>query len=87
MALTTSKLRELRQAKVGPTGNKVAKAIELAGVTQMEVSTATRLPQPYISDVARGRYEDIMVNNATAFADYFGCHIEDLFPARQEMSA
>ncbi len=39
------------------------------------------LPQPYISDVARGRYQTITLRNARKLAEYFGCAIDDLFPA------
>ena len=36
--------------------NRVAKAMALAGVTQVTLAKALRLTQPYVSDVARGRY-------------------------------
>lgn len=65
----------------------MARAFELAKVTQLEVATATGLPQPYISDVARNRYQTITVENAHKFADYFGCTIEDLFPAREAVAS
>lgn len=80
MALTVRQLRELRSGQVGETGNRVARALELAGVTQAQVAEAIEETQPYISDVARGRYTTITVAKAHKFADYFGCSIEDLFP-------
>lgn len=43
--------------------------------------------QQYISDVARGRYATITVENAYKFAEFFGCSIEDLFPARQAVAS
>ena len=46
----------------------------------MTLAKALRLTQPYVSDVARGRYRTITVENAWKFAAYFGCRIEDLFP-------
>ena len=52
----------------------------LAGVKQVTLAKALRLTQPYVSDVARGRYRTITVENAWKFAAYFGCRIEDLFP-------
>lgn len=76
--LTEDQLRTLRSE---PGANRVAKAISLAGVTQMTVAKAVGLPQPYVSDVARRRYRTITVENARKFARYFGCRIEDLFPA------
>ena len=60
--------------------NRVGLAISLAGVTQGAVARAVGLPQPYISDVVRGRYQTITLRNARKFAEYFGCAIEDLFP-------
>ena len=43
--------------------NRVAKAMALAGVTQVTLATALRLTQPYVSDVARGRHRTITVEN------------------------
>lgn len=80
--LSARKLKELRETATK--GNRVALAIDLADVRQLEVSEGTGLPQPYISDVARDRYQTITVENARKFADYFGCQIEDLFPSRDE---
>lgn len=64
-----------------PGTNRVGKAIFLARVTQTAVAGALRVSQAYVSDVARRRYRTITVENARKFADYFGCAIEDLFPA------
>ena len=75
--LTEQQLAILRSE---PGTNRVAKAISLAGVTQVTLADAVSLPQPYVSDVARQRYRTITVENARKFADYFGCSIEDLFP-------
>ena len=63
-----------------PGANRVAKAMSLAGVTQTVLAKALGLTQPYVSDVARGRYRTITVENARKFAQYFGCSIDDLFP-------
>ena len=75
--LTEQQIAVLRSE---PGSNRVAKAVALAGVTQVTVAKALRLTQPYVSDVARGRYRTITVENAWKFAAYFGCRIEDLFP-------
>lgn len=85
MALTHKQLRELRAT--GTVGNRVAKAIELADVNQIEIARSTGLPQPYISDVARNRYQTITVDNAHKLADYFGCAIEDLFPSKDAVAS
>lgn len=83
--LNGRKLRELRES---PTeGNRIARAIELADVTQLDVEQGTGLPQPYISDVKRNRYQTITVDNARKFAEYFGCAIEDLFPKSEAVAS
>ena len=78
--LSKKQLAVLRADLESPGPNRVASAISLARVTQGAVARALGLPQPYISDVARGRYQTITVRNARKFAEYFGCAIEDLFP-------
>jgi len=84
MALSAQNRRDLLKSGVGASGNRVALAIELAGLTQAEVAAAVELTQPYISDVARGRHSTITLDNARKFADFFGCAIEDLFPSREK---
>lgn len=84
MALTTRQLRELRHTPAGDSGNRVTAAMRLNGVTQAILAEAIDESQPYISDVARGRYQTITLAKARKFADYFGCSIEDLFPRRQD---
>ena len=64
-------------------GNRIARAIELAGVTQQEVSHDLRCSQSYISDISRQRYHTVTVETAHRFARYFGVLIEDLFPPQQ----
>ena len=73
--------QQLAILRAEPGTNRVGKALALAGVTQVTVAEALGLPQPYISDVARQRYRTITVENARKFAGFFGCSIEDLFPA------
>jgi hypothetical protein len=40
-----------------------------------------KMPDSYISDLARGRYGTVNVTTAHKFAEYFQCRIEDLFPS------
>ena len=77
--LSKTQLAVLRAESGSSRPNRVGSAISLAGVTQGAVARAVGLPQPYISDVARGRYQTITLRNARKFAEYFGCAIEDLF--------
>lgn len=78
--LTRNQLERLRAASVPPGSNRVGLAISLAGVSQATVGEAVGKPQPYVSDVVRGRYRTITLLNALKFARYFGCGVEDLFP-------
>ena len=84
--LTKKQLARLRAAAVPPGRNRVGLAISLAGVSQGTVAQEVGMPQPYVSDVVRGRYRTITVANARKFARYFGCLMEDLFPADAEES-
>jgi predicted XRE-type DNA-binding protein len=60
--------------------NRVAKAIELGGVTQTAIAQDLGLTQTYISDVVRERFKTITLENAYVFSTYFGCGVEVLFP-------
>lgn len=86
MTLTKTQLKALREADAAPVGNRLQRAIDLAGETQTSVAKAVELPYTYVSDTARGRYQTITVENAHKFADHFGCAIEDLFPSRQAVA-
>lgn len=85
--LTAGKLKELRQRKIGASGNRLSDAIELSGQTSTAVAAATGFTLTYISDVSRGRWDTITVDNARKFATFFGCRIEDLFPAREAVAS
>ena len=81
--LTEQQFAALR-SELGST--RVAKAMALAGVAQVTLAKALRLTQPYVSDVARGRYRTTTVENGWKFSAYFGCRIEDLFPSPRRPS-
>lgn len=85
MPLTAKQLAHLKRQTTE--GNRVGAAIELLELTQAVVADGTGLPQQYVSDVARNRYRTITVDNAQKFADFFGCIIEDLFPAREAVAS
>ena len=82
--LTRKQLARLRASAVTPGSNRLGLAMSLMGVSQGTVAGAIGVPQPYVSDVVRGRYRTITVANARRFARYCGCRIEDLFPADAE---
>lgn len=87
MALSATKLRELRNRPIGPSRNRLSDAIELSKETSTAVAKATGLSLQYLSDVTRGRWDTITVENAHKFAEHFGCAIEDLFPSKQEIAS
>lgn len=93
MALTRKQLIGLRGAAVSKTGNRVALAVRIARgdnsdvPTQASIAEAIGVSQQYFSDVACGRYQTITVDNASKFAEYFGCAIEDLFPAKEAIAS
>lgn len=61
--------------------------MELADVTQVQIADKTGHTQSYISKVQNGRYSDLPGETMRSFADYFGCQIEDLFPAREAVAS
>lgn len=87
MALSAEQLKQLKQLPVGPTGNRVAAALEMLDVKQTDAAAAMEFTQPYISDVVRGRHSTITVDNAHKFSDYIGAPIEVLFPSREAVAS
>jgi len=83
--LTKAQLITLRSIR--GSGNRIGKAIELAGVTQRTVARALDVPESYVSDLVRQRYRAITVPNAHKVAQFFHCRIEDLFPYEEKPSA
>lgn len=67
--------------------NRIAKAMELAGVTQVEIAATTGYTQSYVSRVKNGLYSNLPGETMRTFAEYFGCQIEDLFPAREAVAS
>lgn len=80
--LTAKQLADLRRDRSGP--NRLQRAMDLAKVTQTDVANALGWDQPYISKIKRGAYGDagLPLERTRALAEFFGCHIEDLFPRR-----
>lgn len=87
--LTPAQVARLRRAPVSDTPNKVALAMKLAAVTQDEIAAATDFDQTYISRIKNGRYSSRGLPGETmrTMAEYFGCQIEDLFPAREAIAS
>lgn len=80
--LSSKQLAELRaEPLIGP--NRLFRAMDLAGVTQIDVAAATTFTQSYVSRIGNGQYQRLPGETMRTLAAYFGCTIEDLFPARQ----
>lgn len=83
--LTPEQLTELRHAV--PSGpNKIPQAMTLAGVTQVQIAEGTGFTQSYISRIQNGNYEALPGETMRSVAVFFGCSIEDLFPAPEPAS-
>jgi transcriptional regulator with XRE-family HTH domain len=83
--LDPQQVEELRRTK--PDGrNRVAQAMQLASVTQVQIAERTGFTQSYISRIQSGQYGDLPGETMRTFAQFFGCTIEDLFPAREAVA-
>jgi transcriptional regulator with XRE-family HTH domain len=85
--LNRAQVTKLRRAPLLDTPNKIALAMKLADVTQVEVAAGVGLTQASVSRIRNGHYEDLPFGTVQSFAHYFGCSIEDLFPSREALSA
>jgi transcriptional regulator with XRE-family HTH domain len=64
-------------------GNRLKKARVIMGLTQAELcERLAGTTQSALSDLERGRYQNPNLETARRFADFYGCTIEDLFPAQ-----
>jgi transcriptional regulator with XRE-family HTH domain len=70
---------------MGP--NRLARAMELAGATQLQIEEATGVRQPQVSAIKNGRYAKLPLGTAQRLAAFFGVTSDVLFPARREESA
>lgn len=84
--LTRANLQALRRAEPDAP-NKLRLAIELDGTTQMQVAEALDIPQSQVSRDAAGKFSAISLDKARAYANFFGCGVEDLFPAREAVAS
>ncbi len=80
--MTPKQLKELRSRPRSGVGNQLAEAFSVTERSQADCVRETRFTAQYVSDMVRGRFQNISLDNAREFADYFGCAIEDLFPSR-----
>ncbi len=83
-ALTKRQITELTETPVPDSRNRLALAIEMAGLTQVALGRELGMSNTYVSDTARGRQATLTLENARKFAEFFGVPVEVLFPARIE---
>jgi putative transcriptional regulator len=86
MSLTSAQLRRLKTEVSNGSGNRVRAARAIVKMTQQQLADAVGLTQTTLSDIERQRYGTITLDTARKFAEFFGCAIEDLFPAKQEVA-
>lgn len=85
--MTPKQLRDLRANGVPDSGNRLAMAFEIIERSQADCVRETKFTPQYVSDMVRGRFRNISVDNAREFAEFFGCAIEDLFPAPESVAS
>jgi transcriptional regulator with XRE-family HTH domain len=88
MPLNSEQLAALKAVPLGTMPNKVrlARAL-LESVKAADVAKATGMTSPQISDIERGQYKDLPLEKSRELAKFFGCAIEDLFPAREAVAS
>lgn len=84
--LSKAQIERLRRTRT-PGRNRIAAAMEIAEVTQVEVAAGTGYTQSYVSRIKNGLYAGLPGETMRTFATYFGCAIEDLFPPAREAVA
>lgn len=67
--------------------NRLRRFMEASNTTQEQLFAATGIRQPQISAIANGRYQKLPLETARKLSDFFGCAIEDLFPAREAVAS
>lgn len=80
--LSAKKVKALRVEPLTG-GTRLKAAMRLAGVTQVQLSEAIGIAQSQVSEDATGKFSEMSLDKARAYAEFFGCAIEDLFPARE----
>jgi hypothetical protein len=85
-ALDAEQVEALKTAPIGTAPNRLQIAFALANVKQSIACEALGWSASDMSKLVRGAYQSVDVEKARSLAEYFGCGIEDLFPAKQEVA-
>ncbi len=84
--MTNKQLQELRSRPSSEHGNRLGAAFEITERSQADCVRQTKFTPQYVSDMVRGRFQNISLDNAREFAAFFDCQIEDLFPSREAVA-
>jgi transcriptional regulator with XRE-family HTH domain len=84
--LSPEQIDAMRAVPLGEMPNKLRIAIALAKVKQAEVCEETGLTPSMVSNFVLGKYTTLTIDTARKLAEFFGCQIEDLFPAREAVA-
>lgn len=86
--LTEEQLTALRAVPVSKElPNRLRVAMALADVKQVELAESIGMSQASVSDIRNGKYNDLKHATVQRFAEFFGCYIEDIFPAREVIAS
>jgi transcriptional regulator with XRE-family HTH domain len=85
--LTRKQLTQLRRSPLNATNNRIKTAMKLAGLTQIQVAAAVGVAQSQVSEDAAGKFSDVSLTKARAYADLFGCDVDDIFPKEQALAS
>jgi DNA-binding Xre family transcriptional regulator len=89
--LTDDQLTALRAVPVMHASgmqNRLRIALALARARQSDILDAyPEMDAGQVSRIVNGKYASIELETTRKFAEFFGCQIEDLFPARDEVAS
>lgn len=83
MTLTPRQLRQLRAAE----GNRIRAARQLLGLTQVQMCAQLGMTQSQLSDLERQRWVSPTLATARRLSEFFGCTVDDLFPAGEAVAS
>jgi DNA-binding XRE family transcriptional regulator len=84
--LNPEQIKALRAVPLGSMPNKLRIALALVEARQSEVAAEIAYPVPSLSNLVNGKVEPT-IGTARKLSSYFGCSIEDLFPAREAVAS
>lgn len=85
--LSDAQIEALRNAPLGSLANRLQIAFAMADKKQADACEETGLSASALSKLVRGTYQSLDIEHARKLADFFGCTIEDLFPAKEAVAS